>query len=64
MMHFHSLTLSLRIVETHEYGESRYTQQKKKVNTYCTLIISYTNPINSQWHIYQIKEKFLSYKDI
>ena len=28
-----------------------YTQQKKKVNTYCTLIISYTNPINSQWHI-------------
>ena len=30
---------------------ANYTQQKKKVNTYCTIIISYTNPINSQWHI-------------
>ena len=27
------------------------SKHKKKVNTYCTLILSDTNPINSQCHI-------------
>ena len=43
-----------------------YTQHKKKVNTYCTLIISYTKLLTQYIVsvIYQIKEKFLPYKDI
>ena len=33
-----------------------YTQQKKKVNTYSTLIISYTNSIDGKCHISHERE--------
>ena len=45
-----------------ELYELHSTKKESEHLLYFNYII-YTNPINSQWHIYQIKYKFLPYKD-
>ena len=48
---FYSRKLPFFVYFTDEMGENIYTQQKKKVDTYSTLIISYTNWIDGKCHI-------------